>query len=273
MTEPRKPHFSDTQLTMLARCPKQYEFRYIEGIKAPPGVAQLIGTATHKSIAMNLIEKRDKGALLPEAAVSEIAVESLKNEWSGQEPVLQEDEKEAGVEKTKGEAIDTAAKLSLLHHHDLAPKIEPVHVERLFRLELKNFPRDLIGYIDIQEPKTIRDVKTSSKSPAADEADKSLQLTLYGLAAKVVDGVAPSSYALDYLVKKKAPEAKTLTTERTDEDFKNLLRRVEVASKLVESGIFYPTDPSNWWCSARWCGYYDRCEFGARKKVTVGFTV
>ena len=45
-----KPHLSASQLSMMARCPVQWEFRYAKGIKSPPGVALLVGKATHVSV-------------------------------------------------------------------------------------------------------------------------------------------------------------------------------------------------------------------------------
>ena len=41
--KPKKPSLSDTALNMLYRCAMQYFYRYVEGLKIPPGIAQLIG--------------------------------------------------------------------------------------------------------------------------------------------------------------------------------------------------------------------------------------
>jgi len=263
----KKPYLSPSQLDMLAKCGLQYEFRYIQGIKSPPGVAMVIGTATHRSIEKNLINKRDQKALLPVEAVTEIAAESLKNTWDGEGPVLSLEEKKAGEKKTKGDAVDMAVSLAKLHHKELAPKIEPIHLEREVYLELKGFPYDLKGYLDIQEPNRIRDTKTTSKSPSGDEAETSTQLKFYSLARHVIDGLPPAEVALDYLVKTAEPKAITITAQMDENDHKRLLRRVEIASKVIKSGAFNPAPQDAWYCNARWCGYHDRCPFGARQRV------
>lgn len=276
MIEPKKPHLSPSQLTMLSRCPKQFEFRYVEGLRIPPGVAQIVGTASHRSVEKNLKSKIDTGLLLPDEEVEQIAADALVAEWAGQEPKLDDEEKEQGVDKTLGDAKDQAVQLARVHHKELAPSLKPTHVERFFRLELKGFPYDMIGYIDVQEGSdAVRDTKTTGKSPSQQDADGSIQLTTYGLAVKASDGKAPAKYTLDGLVKgrKGGVSLAIAETQRTEGDFRSLLHRVELAAKIIERGAFYPTDPTNWWCSARWCGYWDRCEFGGRHRVQTGFEV
>lgn len=266
-TTGKKPHLSPSQLSMLAKCGMQYSFRYIDGIKSPPGVAMIVGTATHKSIEKNLKQRMVLGTFIPKEEAKETAAESFRNTWAGEEPVLTEEEKEHGKDKVKGEAVDTAVSLAELHYDRVAPGIKPIHVEREVNLELKGFPFDLKGYVDIQEPDAIRDSKTTAKSPSSDAADKSEQLTFYSLAAKVIDGKAPATVQLDFLVKTKEPKYVPLVSTRTEADHGTFLRRVERASKVIESGAFMPAPPDSWYCSANWCGYYDRCPFGKRQKI------
>lgn len=257
----RKPHLSISQLTMLARCGEQYRFRYIEGIKAPPGVSLIIGSGTHAAIEADLREKLRTGELLPDAAIADVAADATRERWANDGPVVHEGD------PGEGEAVDTAVALAQAHHRQLAPQIAPVALERGFVLDLPGFPFDLMGYVDIEEAARIRDTKTAAKSPSGPEADQSDQLTLYHLDA-TVRGKSPT-VALDYLVKTKVPKVVTLESTRGPEDHARLLRRVEIAAKVIQAGAFAPTNPDNWWCSAKWCGYYERCAFGARKAVSV----
>jgi hypothetical protein len=227
----------------------------------------IVGTATHKSIEKNLIEKRDNKTLLSTEAVTEIAADTLKNTWAGENPVLSDEEKEQGEKKVKGDAIDTAVSLATLHHRELAPKIEPVHLEREVYLELNGFPYDLKGFVDIQEPDGIRDTKTSSKSPDAGAAEKSTQLRFYSLARTVLDGLPPAKASLDFLVKKKAPEAITVSTQMQESDHHRFLDRVSRVADAIQKGAFTPAPPDSWACSERWCGYWSRCPHGTRQKI------
>jgi hypothetical protein len=259
-----KPQLHQSSLDMLFKCGEQYYRRYILGEKIPPGIALVVGSATHKSIEKNLTAKIKTGELLSVEQVKDVARDELEGMWkSGIR--LDEEELKRGIQAIKGEAIDIAVSLSTLHRTDLAPILAPTHVERKFVVKLDGYPMDLSGTIDIQEgAKRIRDTKTAAKSPSQGDADSSLQLTMYGLAAKVVDGVAPQEFALDGLVKTKTPKVVTLKTTRTDEDYQMLLRRVERSIAIIEKGAFTPARPTDWWCSRKWCGYWDSCPFAAR---------
>lgn len=265
----QKPSLHASQLLMLSRCACQYEFRYVQGIIIPPAAAMLVGTATHKGVEANLQSKIDSGKLLSREAVVETAIANLRGEWS-KGVGLSDDEKALGEKRVQAEAIDDVARLSDLHARELAPVLKPTHVERTFRVELKGYPVDLVGTIDILEADAIRDTKTSKRSPNGDAAERSEQLSVYALATRALEGEkAPTQVALDYLVKTKEPKVVTLKSERNTDDMRATLTRVEIATEMIEAGIFYPTNPENWWCSKDYCGYYDRCPFGARKRVSV----
>lgn len=262
---PQKPVIHQSQLSMLSRCGEQYFRRYVQGEVVPPGVAALQGTGTHSGVEANLRNKIEtKGQLLPVAQVQQIAVDSFKAAWEGG-VLLDEEEVALGATKVKGEAIDVVAALSALHHRELAPKIQPVHVERTFRLELTGYPVDLVGTMDIQERTTVRDTKTAGKSPTQDAADISAQLTMYALAVKTLEGVAPEKVILDNLVKNKVPKVVTLESTRDATDFQQLLQRVERSVEVIQKGSFTPADPSSWWCSKRFCGYWSTCPFAAKR--------
>ena len=268
----KKPALSPTRLDMLARCGMQYFFRYVEGLRLPPGVAMVQGTAVHRAVEQDLRHKRDHGKLMTLPAVEDCAAEALENTWLGEEPALDAEERAIGRSVVKARAKDDAVYMVSLHHRELAPSIIPVHLEREFRLELTNFPFDLVGVMDVQEPDAIRDVKVSGRAPDPEAAEISVQLTTYALAAKVLDGQAPAAVTLDYLVhpKGKLPYQEVLKSTRGEEDFARLLRRVEAAARVIQAGAFMPAVPDAWNCSPKWCGFYaDVCPFGRRHRVQV----
>ena len=266
--ETKKPHLSDSALNMLYRCGQQFYYRYIEGKKIPPGIAQVIGRATHGSVHLDLQNKIDKGMLRKADEVKDAARDSINGAWQQGVRLVEEELKES-AKKLKGAAVDQAVALSVLHHDELAPIIEPVQVERFFRLELQGYPMDLVGRIDIEEAETIRDTKTSAKSPQMDEAHMSDQLTIYALGKKVETRIMPKKLYMDYLIKTKVPKTLTLETERTDADFNRIFRLIERGIEVIDKGAFTP-NPSGWWCSDRWCGFYESvCPFGRRKAVSV----
>lgn len=266
-----KPHLSWSQMSMLSRCPVQFEWRYIKGVIRPPAVALIVGSGTHKSIEANMREKQEHGKLLPDNVVMDAARDAVNERWK-EGVALDDEEKSRGEKSVRGDAVDTAVSLAYLHHTDLAPDIRPEHVEREWRIVIPEASRDIIGYIDIQEREdrnwTIRDTKTSGKSPPADAAWNSDQLTMYALASHVLDKRIPP-LALDYLVKTKTPKTVVQTTTRTIEDFQPLLARISVALKLIDAGVFMPCAQDSYVCSRKFCGYWSQCVY-ARKRVVTG---
>ncbi len=253
-----KPQLHTTSINM--QCGEAFRRRYIENEIIPPGVAALVGTATDKAVTRNLQNKLDTKSLLSLEEVSDTARDGLNQAWE-QGVKLDPEEMVAGIKKVKGDATDKAVRLSCLHAKVKAPSINPTRLQRKWLLEMPGYPMDLVGAIDIQEANTIRDTKTTGKTPSDDIADKSLQLTAYSLAVTKIDGIAPEKVMLDYLIDNKTPVAKTFESVRGPEDYQKFLNRVEAIIIAIEKGIFLPVSPDHWICNSKWCGYASSCKF------------
>jgi hypothetical protein len=253
---------------MFARCGEQYRRRYIKGEKLLPGVALILGSGVHKGIEPNMIAKRDTGELLPIEQVQEITASAVNERWESEDIALTEEEKAKGWQVVKGETVDTAVSLAGVHHAQLAPIIQPLHVERKMEVDIKGFDHSLVGIIDLQEKPwgelkvgRVRDTKTRAASPPQGTADKMLQLTVYSAMVKAIDGDFPE-LAVDYLIKTKTPKAITETTTRKERDYKAFLRRMEQMSEAILKEVFNPASRENsWMCDPRWCGYFDTCPY------------
>lgn len=263
----KKPRLHQSHLSLMYSCPKAYEYRYVMGIKGPPSGVLVTGSATHKSAEENLRHKMSNGELLAEDEVCDISRDEA-NRIIGEEGLQPGADDEGSIETVSGKIVDQAIQLSILHHQEVAPNITPISVERTFVLELEGFPVDLAGTMDIEEVNKVRDIKTYKKSPTQNFVDTSLQLSMYGLAKKTIDGMNPEELWLDVLVKTKEPKLKQFCTTRTDADYASLLKRVDLACKQIESGLFQPCSPDNWMCSQSYCPYWQEiCEFGRRARV------
>lgn len=265
-----KPVIHQSQLSMLSKCGLLYEFVHVKGVRIPPGIAQVRGTGVHGGAQVNLKNKIATGKLMPVEAVQEAAAQAFKAAWEKEGVRLDEEEVLIGMDKVKGAALDVVTSLAGLHARELAPQLEPVKVEETWRLELKGSPVDLAGTTDVEEKRRVRDLKTSAKSPNADAAETSEQLTVYALAKRTLDGTTGEvEVMLDTLVNNKTPKLVTQKSVRIDDDFREVLERVGRATKVIQSGAFMPADPSNWWCSQRWCGMWSQCPHGARQRKQV----
>ncbi len=254
-----KPNISDSRMKMHIKCGQQDMYRYEMGLKVPPGIAQVVGIGTHKVANLNLVNKKDRGGLLLEDEVTDAARDQIKGLW--QEGVtLKADEKTVGAKKLKGQAVDDSVRLSRLHHREVAPGIKPIGVERFFRIDLGDQPMDLVGRIDVEEPDGIDDLKTSAKSPNAEDVRRDDQLTIYALARKVETGKIPKNLRLDALVKTKVEKYVPMPTERTQTDLDRVVRLLDITIKDIQAGHFFP-NPNGWHCSKSWCGFWDRCPY------------
>jgi RecB family exonuclease len=262
--ESKKPQLHVSSLEM--KCMEQFRRSYIEKEIIPPGVALIVGTGTHKSVDANMHHKIATGQLLSADAVADAARDGVNEAWDKGGVKLEPEEALLGIKAVKGQAVDKAVRLATLHHKEKAPKINPIHAERAWTLEISGYPLDLAGRIDIQEADTVRDTKTSAKTPAANCAEKSVQLKAYALAVYRIDGRMPSRVFLDYLIDTTKPKSESFPHEPNEDDFRAVLNRVEVIATAMEKGIFVPVEPTHWCCDPKWCGYYATCRYIRRPK-------
>lgn len=269
----QKKHLSPSALSMLSKCGVQYAFRYIEGKKIPPAAAMIAGTAVDTAANADLTSKMVVGELEPEEKILSIARDTVHSKWDEEGVHLSKEELEVGEKIIKGQVVDKSVALAALHHAQVAPVIEPIAVQRRFRVPLEDFPFDLVGVIDVQEATAVRDLKTAGKSPSKDTAENSDQLTFYGLGISALDGAAPEKLVLDTLVYTPAGNTSivTLETTRSDKDYLVQMNRIERAAEVIEGGHFMPARPDDWWCSEKWCGYHSICPY-VRQPVQIAVT-
>lgn len=247
-----KKYLSATQIGMFLRCGRQYEFRYIQGIKRPPNGAMFQGRVWHKAIERNYAQKVSSG--------TDLSLSDMKEFFAAEyEKGLQHEEvnfegENAGTIKDEGMLITST------HHQTIAPKVRPILVEEEFRVSLgQDFPFDLLGYWDVVDDHgVIIDNKSYSKSPTQESVDTDLQLSLYSLAYRIKTGQIERGLRIDSVVKNKTPKVVQVETSRTNSDCQWLLGLIEGVAKAIRSGIFYP-NPTGYLCSPKWCGYWGLC--------------
>lgn len=254
-------------LNLLAKCGIAFENRYLKHIEETRSVSLIVGSAVDRSVASDLNEKKDTGLLLSESDVKDIARDATVEEWQAGDVQVSEEDADDGWSPARDDAVDAAVGLAGLHHSSNAPQLEPTHVQRKWVLDTP-LGIQLAGTIDIQEGmKSIRDTKTSAKSPNKDTAALSLQLTTYAMAVDALDGGIPAMVGLDYLVrtpKRKDLKLVQIESTRNKSDFQHLVNRVAVAARIIESGVFTPAPVDSWWCSRKFCSYWSLCPYAAR---------
>jgi putative RecB family exonuclease len=242
-------YLSVSQINKYMNCPKQYEFSYIQGIPESKSSALVVGSSFHKVIEESNRRKLETGELLPEEEMQAIYDEywhkkNIDIDWKEEED--QEAEYQRGL------------LMAQAYMNDIGKQLEPIGYEARFDVEVEGIP--LIGYIDlIEKDGSIRDLKTSRKSPAKDMADKSLQLTGYALAYRELTGEEERVCSLDYVVSLKSgvkiTRLETKVSEGRIDRFKDTLWNV---ANAIDKEVFYRNEGTA--CS--WCSYKSICKGG-----------
>ncbi len=257
---PEKRHLSFTQLNMFLRCPRQYEFRYVHGLKVPPSGAMVQGRVWHQTLELNYRQKIDSERDLALGEMQEFFAAQFDEALAGEEVLFEADE-------APGQLKDQGTAIVAVHHQAIAPNVRPLLVEEKFTVNLgPECPFDLVGVWDLVERDgTIADNKSYGKTPRQEDLDKDLQFTTYALGFRATRGEMEPGLRMDAVVKTKTPKAVQLHTARTNEDCRWLLHLIEQVGTAIETGIFYP-NPQGWHCSPRACGYWSRC-LGAHRPL------
>ena len=284
MTDVR-PQLSATMLEDLAYCGVRWQFRYggtfgitEQNIIMPPAVPMAIGTAVHKAVEVNMRHKMHvkDGSLLPVELVTDAARDEFTKIATTEQLYLAPDEA-FDLRKTIGQAIDQATQLARVHYCEVAPKINPLDVERRFVISMPDYPFDLKGQIDLVEKDgIIRDTKTKNTIPPK-HWPQTMQMAMYAVAWKIDPQLGnrvalPSKVAIDCLVKHKAaPEAITVEAAPEESWLKPLFRRIQQFAELIDAAridkrqVFTPAKPEDPLCSRRFCPFWRRCPYFSGK--------
>lgn len=246
-------YLSATQVLMYLRCPLQYFYRYIRGIKIQPSGTMMLGSSVHSTLKENYtqkIESRKDIAIpkLQEFFAADFDKRTHETEWApGEKP---------------GEFKDGGVEIVRAYHTIVSPVTQPVHVEQRWNVEIRDIPKPLLVILDLVDSENkIRDHKVSSRTPNQMIVVQSLQLSLYALAYRLATGKTESAVGLDYMVRNKKNEVtiNRMQGARTVQDLDRAVKLVKNVHKAIEGQNFYPCNPESWQCSKKWCGYNPLC--------------
>lgn len=259
--EQKKPHRSVSQLNSYMRCGEAFRRRYIDGEIIPPGIAILQGKGIDGAANVNFAQKIVSHEDLSVEEIKEAAAEAFDQQASG-EYLLSSEEVSEGPAKVLGRAKDQTVAMAEVFAQQIAPEYQPISVQREFRIVMPNSTHDLLGFIDLEDDEhRVVDNKTANKRKSQEEADSSLQLTMYAAAHRIWTGVDPREVRLEVLVKNRQIVRQTLSSTRNTSDYQALINRFNAVQAAIKSGNFPPATPDAWWCAKKWCGYHATCPY------------
>lgn len=253
-------HLSASQLNMLQRCPRQYQCRYVLGLKEAPGAAKVLGSAFHGAQEHNWRQKIETHEDVPVAEVVEFFHDKAwpdAVEGAGGEAEIKWD---GAPEETRA----TGAAMTAVYREAVAPRVQPTAVERELRLDI-GLPVPLLGYIDVETAGPTIDTKTSRAKRTTPKADWRLQGRVYRL-------LRPAPVDWHVITKAKVPTVWTpLEAAPLHEPYSELeaqLTREHVLQLAALANhymsVYGPDDPwpatglaHDWACD--WCAYRSSC--------------
>lgn len=296
--------WNNSRLTSLQMCGERFRRREIEGEPEASTPSMIRGSTVH-AVAKIALRRKLGGkpnTVLPTIEEArDLAATDFEGRWGAQEIRLVVGDDEDGAEmlsQAKAESKDfVVAQAAFYVSVDvpgigagLATRLRPVAVERKIIVAPRDSDLKIHGTLDVvtrpEEPvtldvgldpiltasfsrDTIRDLKTSTKSPNRSAADNSQQLSMYAMIRAAEVGDMPDALALDYLIrtpKRGDLKAVELRATRDAEDTTALVARINAAVEAVKRGVFLPADPNAWWCSEKACGFWTSCPYVRRSR-------
>lgn len=255
-----------SMLGQFARCPAQFERRYVNNEIIPPGIAARQGSGVHKGAEINHIQKVTTKVDLPVDAIQDASRDCYVHLVKDEGVFISED-KLSEKNKLLAEGLDNTVRLAKLYAEELAPKIQPVMVEERLFWDHPDTGIPLSGQLDVLTVENhLPDLKTSGKSKSQKEADISLDLTMYAGLVAHHTGKWPDIVSLEVLVNTKTPKHQSLESTRGPADFAILVNRVKVVWAQIQTGLFPPCSPDFWMCSPDWCGYFRSCRYSVKRR-------
>ncbi len=256
-------------LELYAKCGEAYRRRYIEKHKIPPGIALIKGSSVHGAAALNYGQKIESKTDLPTKDIVDASVSAFDNIHKADGILLSDEEESTGHAKVLGEAKDSTARMAQEFAENIAPTRQPVAVEITQRIIVPEATHDLLGILDQEYADGLGDLKTGKKKLSQEDIDKSIQFSFYALTFKARHKFDPRIY-IDQVMDGKTQQ---LETSRTREDYKALVARINTMLRGVAAGVFSPAPVGAWWCSARWCGYWQTCPYVNSERKAAAATV
>ena len=215
------------------------------------------GSSYHYAAAFANIKKRDRGMLCKPGTLVGLTIDELRKRAKTSELDLpKKDENE----------VHKRAKIHWPEYtRKYLPHIEPDWVEQpvIKEVTLKGTSFKLAGVLDLTTKKAAKnelseaviDYKTTGRAKGQADADESLQLSIYSFAS------GRNKVGLLSFVKSANPYIAYVKSERTPADHAWALEIARRVYLSIQTGVFTLAnpDPRNWWCTEKFCGYWDDC--------------
>ncbi len=262
------PYLSPTQVEMWMKCGQQYEFRYVEKKKKPPSIFLIEGGSHHVALESNnnfkIVQHEDQSP------------KTLVRHFLGSFSHKRKD-----IGDWAGETMDSVVRrgklLLPLYLKAFARYYQPHHAERKFEFHVGDVPflciMDTAGRLKL--PRMTRkqlgviDYKTKGKTQPQAEMEGSLQISAYWWGSVNILKMKNPIVGFCNLKKTVVPAIEWKPAVISVARLKWFRKLVMGTATHISKGCFPLAKPDSWYCSSKWCGYWDECRGKNRnKKIT-----
>lgn len=272
------PRISPSALDKYLKCGESYRRKYVAGDRFfRSSIPLLVGKGVHKALEVDNGLKFNEGQSITIPEAKDVAVATFEEEYNEADEVAEWDaenythRKPTKVQKAQG--VDRTAKTAETYTVETSPKIVPNLIEepvvaQLPSDEFEGGAFQINGILDYTTEDGIGDLKTGKKAWSQDRVDGRLQLSVYGMMFRSRFGEWPRHLWVDNITHyvRKAPVYQRLMTRRDTDDYHVAIRQIVTALKGITSGTYLPAPEGVWWCSRRWCEFFDDCPFVAARR-------
>lgn len=230
-------------------CSLQYRYRYVDRLpKEQVSAALVFGIAVNdalRSLDLDLAQGRPADL----KAALEILRTLIDAAYARKDlPVISTQDETAEGLTEKGKAL-------IEHYLEVLPRDEvPLDLPRRFEIPLfteegEALPRPLVGEVDRWVKDASGDVgvvdwKTAAARWSSEKLEKDDQATAYLLGGESLLGRRPAFFRYDLLLKTKKPQVERYYVERSERDFRRLMKKFAGLDRAIRAGAFVPNDSS-----------------------------
>lgn len=250
-------HLSASSINQFLRCPRQWAYVRVLGIKAPPDGGLVAGKAFHAAAEQTMLRKMETGEDPTSDEAASLAADAAQAEIDAGEVVYDEENY-----TSSGAIVDKASRFAEAWAQDVAPNVSPAAVESEFDVEMAGVK--VVGRIDLEDREMVtRDWKTSGKTPAMRTGTQSWEQA-FTPQTMIYAHVKQQAVIYHYVIDQKRG-TKTMPVAIVGSDLarakKLAVPLVRDTAALIAAGRF-PRNTGGWHCSKRWCAFYERCMSG-----------
>ena len=253
-----KDYLSPSQIEKYLRCPKQYQFTYVDNVPIVKNENLVIGSAFAYGIQVfNQARQQTVGNEPTKDEVLKAARWKAKLEGEEMQTEMKPEEVNYIIDTITASYFDWLKDGN--DQYAVAQAEQPVSFE-IDGIEIKCVP-DLvkISFLDLRP--TIIDYKTATRSKwSKDVIMHNLQTSLYSLALGIKT-VGIHEVKKPKMLKNGWSEVvvSEQVVDKTEHALSNAVHAVKAVAKGIHEEVFPMCDPSNNLCNAKYCSYWTMC--------------